>query len=134
MTEDESPRPPRSLPNPVASAALACLSALLAFQILGSPRAALGALVAGGLVAHLAWPILAMRPSGPSMGGGAATGALVLASAYVGAGLVGGGGARVIVDHDAAVMLLFTFWIVVPVMVAAGVGLALLARGLASRS
>jgi hypothetical protein len=124
----------RGLPRLVATVVLGLLSALLAFQILGVPRAALGAFVGGAVVAHLAWGVLVMRPAGASIGGAAATGALTLVTAYVGAGLIGGGGARVIVDHEAVVMLIFTFWIVVPVMVAAAIGLAVLDRFLAGRT
>jgi len=126
--------PRRGLPRVVAALVLGLVSALLAHQILGVPRADLGAFVGGAVVAHLAWGVLVMRPTGASIGGAAATGALALVTAYVGAGLLGGGGARVVVDHDAAIMLLFTFWIVVPVMVAAAIGLAVVDRLLADRS
>lgn len=120
--------PVKPLPPAVVGLALALLAALLAYQIIGSPRAALGGFVGGGLVAFLAWTPLVLRPAGVSIGGAAAVGALALAAAYVGAGLVAGGGARVLVDHDAVVMLVFTFWIVLPVMVAAAIGLAILPR------
>ncbi|MCE1236905.1 MAG: hypothetical protein LWW93_11180 [Hyphomicrobiales bacterium] len=128
---EEPPAAP--LPPAIAGLALALLAALLAYQIIGSPLAALGGFFGGGLVAFLAWTPLVLRPAGVSIGGAAATGALALAAAYVGAGLVAGGGSRVLVDHDAAVMLVFTFWIVLPVMVAAAIGLAILPRLLGRR-
>lgn len=134
MSEEEpvvpaaAPQGAKPLPPAVAGLVLALVAALLAYQIIGSPRAAAGGFVGGGLVAFLAWAPLVLRPTGVSIGGAAATGALALASAYVGAGLVAGGGARVLVDHDAVVMLVFTFWIVLPVMVAAAIGLAVAPR------
>lgn len=126
-----TPRPTKSLPPVVVAVVLGGLAALLAFQLLGLAAAALGAFVGAGVVAGLGWRPLVMRSPRHSLGGAAIVGGLALAAGYVGAGLLAGGGARVIVDHEAAIALLFSIWIVVPVMVGAAVGLALLARLLA---
>lgn len=140
MAETEAARPapldPRFAVKArlVAALVLAALAALLAWQILGRPLASLGAFLGAGLVGGLAWGPLVLRPSGIALGGAALTGALALVTAYVGAGVIGAGGARVVTDQEAAIALLFSFWIVLPVMVAAGVGLALATRLLAARS
>jgi len=119
------------LPRGVVGLALGGLAGVLSYQLLAAPLAAVAAFVAAGVVAVLAWPVLVPRPTGASLGGAAATGALALVAAYVCAGfLLGGAGAA---DHDSMVLLIFTFWIVVPVMVAAAVGLALLDRRLGER-
>lgn len=116
-----------------ATVGLAVLAAVLCYQILGEPLAALGAFLGSGLVAGLAWGALVIRPTGISLGAAALTGVLALAAGYVGAGLVGAGGSRVVTDRDAAVALLFSFWLVLPVMVAGAVGLAVVTRILAAR-
>lgn len=117
----------------VATVALAVLAAVLALQILGRPLPALGALIGAGLIAGLAWGPMVMRPTGIALGGAALTGFFALAAGYVGAGLTGAGGAPVITDGESAIALLFSFWIVAPVMVAAALGLAVGMRLLAAR-
>ncbi|NLH82094.1 MAG: hypothetical protein GX458_14785 [Phyllobacteriaceae bacterium] len=121
------------LPRGVAALALAVLAAVLCWQLLASTLAAAGAFVAAAVVAFLAWPVLVIRPAGASLGGAAATGALTLLAATVVAGLLLGRGGAVVVDHDTLILLLFSLWIVIPVMVAAAVGLALLDRRLSER-
>lgn len=116
----------------IATAGLAALAALLAIQILGRPLPALGACVGAALVAGLAWGPLVLRPTGIALGGAALTGVFALAGGYVGAGLVGAGGSPVVTDHESAIALLFSFWIVLPVMVAAAIGIAV-ATGLVAR-
>ncbi len=121
------------LPRAVVGAVSALVAGVLSYQLLAAPLVAVGSGVAAGLVAVLAWPVLVLRPTGASLGGAAATGALSLVAAYVAAGLMLGRGGGVIVDHDALILLLFSFWIVIPVMVAVAVGLALLDRRLCER-
>lgn len=122
----------KSLPRVLVAVVMGGLAALLAFQLLGSALPALGAFLGAGVVAGLAWGPLATRSETHSLGGAAVTGVLALLAAYVVGGLAAGG-AGALVDHEAAITLLFSFWIVVPVMVGAAVGLALLARLLATR-
>lgn len=121
------------LPRGLVGLALALVAGLLGWQLLGSPLAAAGAFVAGGVIALLGWGPLVLRPAGASLGGAAAVGTLSLVAAYVAAGLLLGGGGGVIADHQSLVLLIFSFWIVAPVMIAAAVGLALLDRHLSAR-
>ena len=139
MSEQPQPATPPAaigsgkLPRGVVGLALAVVAGVLSYQLLAAPLAAAAAFVAAGVVAFLAWPVLVVRPTGASLGGAAATGALALLAAYVCAGFLLGRGGGIVADHETMVLLIFTFWIVVPVMIAAAVGLALLDRRLGER-
>lgn len=116
-----------------ATLALAALAALLTAQTVGTTAAALGAALATAAVVAVVWRRWVLRPEGVSLGRAAAAGVLATLAAVSGAAIAGGAGAAVVVDQEARIALLFSVWIVMPVMVAAAVGLAASTRALARR-
>lgn len=129
MNDNEDPAIGRSRRNgrALAGVAFAVLGGLLTFQMLHHAPAALGAAVSAGVVATLLWGRLVVRPGGVAWGGAVAVGFAATFAAFCGAAAFGLGGARVAGDEAAAVAL-FALLMVLPVMLAAAVGVAALTR------
>ena len=108
----------------LAAPALAVLAGLLTWQMLGEPATALGAALAAGAVAFAVWGRLVVRPEGISYGRAAGVGFAATFAAFFGAAVLGAAGARVSLDADTFGAAFFALLVVLPVMVAAGVGLA----------
>jgi hypothetical protein len=108
----------------LAGAALAALAALLTVQMIGEPLAALGAALGAGLVAFLLWGGAVVRPEGISYGRAAGIGFVATFAAFFGAAVLGAATSRVQAGGEAFAAAFFALAVVLPVMVAASVGLA----------
>ena len=108
----------------LAGPVLAALAALLTVQMIGEPLAALGAALGAGAIAFALWGRLVVRSEGTSYGRAAGVGFAATFAAFLGAALLGAATSRVPVDRDAVGAGFFALLVVLPVMVAAGIGLA----------
>ncbi|MER2605090.1 MAG: hypothetical protein ABTQ29_04595 [Siculibacillus sp.] len=112
----------------VATLSLGLLSGAIAQNILGEPLAALGAGMGAAVMAFLAWSPLVLGRRGVAIYGAAVVGLLTLLGGYVGMAVVGGGASKVIADPETAVALLFSFFIVAPMIVSLAVAVAFAMR------
>ena len=110
----------------LAGPALAVLAALLTWQMLGEAPAALGAALGAGILGYALWGQLVVRPEGISYGRAAGIGFAATFAAFFGAAVLGAAGSRVPLDATAFGAAVFALLVVLPVMVAACVGLAAL--------
>lgn len=140
MTDQTPDQPTVPPPSPrlalvsrvVAVVALAGLCGAIAATLIGTPRAVIGAAGGAGLLAFAAWGPLVLAARGPVLGAAAIAGLLALFGAYVGA-LVVGSGASALRDPDALTAVVFSLWIVAPMVVTLAVAVALVTRLLATR-
>ena len=130
MNDNQDPRlaAHRRLGRSIAGVVFAALAGLLAFQMLGEPLVALGAALGAGGFAFAIWGGFVVRPEGVSYGRAAGVGMMATVAAFLVAALTGGAASRVVVGAEAAGAAFFAFLVVLPVMIAAGVGLVALMR------
>jgi hypothetical protein len=117
----------------VAGLGLGLLGALLSFQMVHEPLAALGAGLGAAAVAFAAWGVIVLKDAGLGLGRAALVGALAVVGGYLGMGIVGGGASRLLTDTDTGVALLFSFWMVLPIALAFAVAVAVGTRHFAVR-
>lgn len=118
----------------VAVLALALLTGAIAAHFTGPSRAALGAAAGAALIAAVGWGPMVLRASGPSLAGAGGVGFLALAAAYVGAGLFAGVlGQGVLIVREILISVIFSFWVIAPMVVSLAVAIALATRLLAAR-
>jgi len=109
----------------VAGPALGLLAGLLTFQMTAVLPPALGAALAAGLLVFAAWGPLVVREEGASYGRAVGLGFAATFAAFFGAAVFGiGTGAAS--GREAAGVAVFALAMVLPVMVAAAIGLAAL--------
>jgi hypothetical protein len=103
---------------------LSALAGLLAYQIIGEPLPALGAVLGAGLIVFTLWGRLVVRPDGVSYGRAVGIGLAATFAAFFGAAVLGAATSRVAADQAAFSAGMFAIVVVLPVMVAAAVAAA----------
>lgn len=117
----------------VATAVLAGVAALLAYQMIGEPLAALGAGLGAGAATATLWGGFVIRPEGVSLGRAVGVGFFATFGAFLGAAILAGATSRVTFGGEAVAAASFAMLVVLPMMVATALAVAVLTRAKAAR-